>query len=98
MFKDCGLSITINSNLKSVDFLDATFDFVNEICKTYCKPNNKPLYVNKHSNQPPNILKQLPKSIEKGLFETSWNIDDQLKLSFKIYNEPLNKSNFFKKH
>ena len=49
VFKDCCLSITIKCNLKSVVFLDVTFDLVNEIYKPYCKPNNKPLYINKHS-------------------------------------------------
>ena len=49
VFKDCGLSITIKYNFKSLDLLDVTFDLVNEIYKPYCKPNNKPLYINKHS-------------------------------------------------
>ena len=35
VFKDCGLSITIECNLKSVDFLDVTFDLVNYIYKPY---------------------------------------------------------------
>ena len=65
VFKSCGLSITINCNLKSVDFLDVMFDLVNDIYKPYHKPSNKPLYITKHSNQPRNILKQLQKSIEK---------------------------------
>ena len=70
-FEDCGLSITLKFNLKSLDFLDVTFDLVNDIYKPYRKPNNKPLYINKHSNHPQNILKQLLKSIEKRISETS---------------------------
>ena len=70
-FEDCGLSITLKFNLKSLDFLDVTFDLVNDICKPYRKPNNKPLYINKHFNHPQNILKQLLKSIEKRISETS---------------------------
>ena len=93
VFKDCGLSITIKCNLKSVDFLDVTFDLVSEIYKPYRKPNNKPLYINKHSNHPPNILKQLPKSIEKRISETSSNID-VFNRSIKIYNDALHESNF----
>ena len=93
VFKDCGLSITIKCNLKSIDFLDVTFDLVNDICKPYRKPSNKPLYINKHSNHPPNILKQLPKSIEKRMSETSSNID-VFNRSIKIYNDALNESNF----
>ena len=64
VFKDCGLSITIECILKSVDFLDVTFDLVKDIWKPYCKPNNKALYMNRHSNHPRNISKQLPKSIK----------------------------------
>ena len=93
VFKDCGLSITIKYNFKSLDFLDVTFDLVNEIYKPYCKPNNKPLYINKHSNRPLNILKQLRKSIEKRISETSSNID-VFHRSIKIYNDALHGSNF----
>ena len=75
VFKDCGLSITIKCNLKSVDVPVVTFDLVNHIHKPHGKPNNKPLYINKHSNHPPNILKQLPKSIEKRISETLSNTD-----------------------
>ena len=31
----------------------------------YKKPNDDPLYINKHSNHPPSILRQLPTSINK---------------------------------
>ena len=75
MFKDCGLSITIECNLKSVDFLDITFDLVNNTYKPYWEPNNEPQYINKQSNHPPNIIKQLSKSVEKHLSENSSNVD-----------------------
>ena len=65
MFKDCGLHITTKCNLKSADFLDIPFEYVNNIYKLYRKPGNKPLYINKYSNHPSNILKQLPKFVEK---------------------------------
>ena len=74
-FKECGLSITIQYNLKSVDFLDVTFDLHNNLYKSYRKPNNKPIYINKHSNHPPNVLKQLPKSIAKRILDTSSSKD-----------------------
>ena len=77
MFKDCGLTITIKCKSKSVDFLDLTFDLVNGNYKPYRKPSNNSLYINKYFNQPPNILKELPKSNEKRISETyiSSNID-----------------------
>ena len=65
-----------------IDFLNVTFDLLNEIYKPYRKPNNKPLYINKHFSHPPNILKQLPKSIEKRilkLHQTLMYSTDELK-------------------
>ena len=52
IFKEYGLSITIQCNLKSVHFLDATFDVYDSLQKPYRKPNNKPIYINKQSNHP----------------------------------------------
>ena len=63
IFKDCGLNIPIKMNLKTVDFLDARFDLVNNTYQPYRKRNNEPIYINKRSNHPPNILKELPKAI-----------------------------------
>ena len=48
VFKGCGLSVTMKCNPKLVDFLDVTFDPVDEICKSYRKPNYKPLYIKKN--------------------------------------------------
>ena len=93
ILQNCGLSITIKCNLKSIDFLDVTLDLVNDIYKPYCKPSNKPLYINKHSNYPTNILKQLPKSIEKLISETSSNIN-VFNRSIKVCNDALHESNF----
>ena len=65
-----------------IDFLNVTFDLLNEIYKPYRQPNNKPLYINKHFSHPPNILKQLPKSIEKRilkLHQTLMYSTDELK-------------------
>ena len=88
VFKDCGLSLAIKCNLKLINFLDVTFDLVNGIYKPYRKPSNKPLYIKKHSNHPPGILKLLPKSIEKRTSKTSSNID-VFNRSIKIYNDAL---------
>ena len=73
--------------------LDVTFDLVNDIYKPYRKPSNRPLYINKHSNHPPNVLKQLHKSIEKHISETSSNTD-VFNRSIKIYKGALYKNNF----
>ena len=88
-----GLSITIQCNLKSMDFLDITFALYNSLYKQYRKPNNKPIYINKQSNNFPNVLKQLPKSIAKIISDTtsSKNIFDK---SISFYQNALFKSDF----
>ena len=62
VFKGCGLSITIQCNLKTVDFLDVTSDLDNNVYKPFRKENNKPVYINKHSNHPPT---KYPQTIAK---------------------------------
>ena len=87
------MSITIQCNLKTVDFLDVTFDLDNNVYKPFRKENSKPTYINKHSNHPPSILKQLPKSLEKRISETSSTkgIFDE---SIKPYKDALKESDF----
>ena len=67
------LKITIEANLKTVDFLDITMDLRNATFKPYMKPNNTPLYVHRNSNHPPNIIKNIPESINKRLSSISSN-------------------------
>ena len=38
--------------------LDVTFDLGNGKSKPYRKPNDDPLYIDRHSNHPPSIIKQ----------------------------------------
>ena len=61
VFKGCGLTITIQCNLKTVDFLDATNDLDNNAYQPFRKDKNKPIYITKHSNHPPSILKTIEK-------------------------------------
>ena len=82
------MSITIHCNLKTVDFLDVTFDLDNNVYKPFRKEKSKPIYINKHSNHPPSILKQLPKSIEKRISETPSN-KDIFDESIKPYKDAL---------
>lgn len=73
IFEKLNLKITIEANLKSVDFLDITMDLSSQLYKPYMKPNNRPLYVNKNSNHPPSILKNIPESVNKRLSSISAN-------------------------
>ena len=45
-FKTHGLNITIQTNLKIVNYLDVTFNLNNGTYYPYRKPNNQPLYIN----------------------------------------------------
>ena len=60
-------------NLPKVDFLDVTLDLTKSSYYPFRKPNNELQYINNTSNHPPNILKQLPKMIEKRLSDLSLN-------------------------
>ena len=56
MFKANHLSITIQYNLKIVDYLDVTFSLFNATYQPFCKSNNEITYIHKESNHPPSIL------------------------------------------
>ena len=66
-FKNHGLEITLETGLKMTDFLDITLDLRNNRFFPYRKPNNPPSYINKNSNHPPSIIKQIPTMINKRL-------------------------------
>ena len=93
IFKINGLNITIKTNLKTADFLDVHFDLIQDIYKPYKKPNDDPLYINKNSNHPPTIIKQIPKAIAKRISDISSNkeIYDQ---NINYYKEALERSGY----
>ena len=71
LFKKYNLRVTIEANLSVVDFLDVTLSLQTGKFKPYAKPNNTPAYVNKMSNHPQQIIKNLPESINKRLSSIS---------------------------
>ena len=73
VFKDLGLTITIDVGLSRVNFLDVTLDLELDIYKPYRKPGDKPLYVSSWSNHPPRVLQNIPLGINKRLCEISSN-------------------------
>ena len=93
IFKSCGLNITVKTNLKTVDFLDARLDLINNTYQPYRKPNSETVYINKHSNHPPNILKELPKAINKRITDISCN-QDIFDAAKSTYEKPLSESGF----
>ena len=71
IFKNHNLQITIEANKKVVGFLDLTLDLRTGVYNPYKKPNNNMAYIQKQSNHPPSIIKNLPKGINKRLFTNS---------------------------
>ena len=93
IFSDNKLKITIQANMKSVDFLDITMDLRNGIYKPYMKPNNTPLYVHSKSNHPPNIIKNIPESINRRLSSISCN-EEVFKEAAPAYQDSLKKCGY----
>ena len=80
-FKETGFKIDIETNLKVVNFLDVTFNLMNDSCKPYKKCNNTLRYINKISNHPPQIIKKLSKTTNDRLCRNSSNAEAALKYS-----------------
>ena len=78
MFKEVGFKIEIRTHLRIVNFLDVTFNLTNDTYRPYKKPNDSLLHINTFSNHPPQVIKQLPTSINERLSKN--------KSSKKIFN------------
>ena len=93
IFAANGLSLTIDINLRSVQFLDVCLDLETGIFKPFIKPGDRPKYVNAQSNHPPLILKNLPLGINKRLSSISANkhVFDQ---AAPIYQEELDRCGY----
>ena len=88
--------MTIETNIRVVNFLDTTFDLINDVYKPYRKPNDSPVHINKYSNHPPTVLRHLAKSLSKRNSEISSN-EQIFKESTPIYKEALKKGEFHEK-
>ena len=64
-FKDFGVEIVAESNLRTVNYLYVTMNLNNGSFEPYQKRDNIIQYINKESNHLPSIFKQLSVSIEK---------------------------------
>ena len=71
IFRDKGLLIPIQCNMKRVNCLNVTLKLDDNSFQPYSKPEDVLSYVDAKSNHPPNILKQIPNSIELRLSATS---------------------------
>ena len=73
VFKNNGLDLIIEWNNKIVNYLDVTFNLNEASYQPYQKPDNIIQYIHVESNHLPNIIKQIPKTIEKCLSKLSSN-------------------------
>ena len=92
-FKEQGLKVAIQSNLKSVDYLDITLNLTNGLFQPYRKPNDEPLYVNTKSNHPPTVIKQIPAATYRRLSGLSSNKETFDKAK-PLYDRALRSSGF----
>ena len=93
VFKIIGCQIEIETNLHKVNFLDVIFTLRSRSYCPYKKPNDKLLYEHTSSNCPPQIIRQLPLSINKRLCNNSSNetVFESTKLE---YQERIRKSGY----
>ena len=74
-FKQKGLQIIRECNLKVVNYLDITLNLNDGSYQPYRKPNAETHYIHIQSDHPPSITKQLPWSIKKRLSQLSSSED-----------------------
>ena len=91
IFEQFDLKITAEVNMNVVNFL--VVNLINAKHKPYRKPNDDPLYINRHSNHPPSITRQLPTAINKRIALLSSD-EQTFKESTPIYQSALRHSNF----
>ena len=68
-FKNNVLDVIIECNMKIVNYLDVTFNLNDNTYRPYQKPDNIIQYKYVESNRPPNVIKQIPKTTEKRLYQ-----------------------------
>ena len=63
--------LTIQTDLKIVNFRDVEINLDVGTYRPYRKPDNMPVYINRKSNHPPTIIKEIPKAIATGISDIS---------------------------
>ena len=86
IFWENELKISIQCDLKIVDYLDVTFKFADSSYCPFNKTNNEINYIHKQPNHPPSIIKQLPLSVKTHLSKLSSN-EKIFNDSIPIYQE-----------
>ena len=92
VFKSNGL----DENMKIVNYLDVTSNLNDGTYRYYQTPSNIIQYIHVESNHPPNIIKQIPKTIEKRLSQFSSD-EDIFNESAPFYEDKLHQSGYQQK-
>ena len=82
--------------MKIVNYLDVTSNLNDGTYRYYQTPSNIIQYIHVESNHPPNIIKQIPKTIEKRLSQFSSN-EDIFNESAPFYEDKLHQSGYQQK-
>ena len=90
LFKNEGLSITIETNFFETNFLDVTINLVTGKFFPFRKPNNLPLYIKAKSNHPATVLKDFPNMMNKRLSDFSCN-EEEYEKAKPLYETTSNK-------
>ena len=75
------------------NFLYITLDLNSGFYKPYMKPNNTPVYINRKSNHPPSIIKNIPAAVNRRLNSISAD-DGVFKEAIQPYQDALDKSGY----
>ena len=89
LFKQKGLQIIIERNLKVVNYLDVAFNLNDGSYRPYRKPNDETYYIHIQLDHPPSITKQLPQSIEKPFSQLSSSSKDIFSETAPYYEQRL---------
>ena len=76
-----------------MNFLDVTLNLEKGTYAPFRKPNDTPMYVHKQSNHPPNVIKEIPKSINKRLSTVS-SSKEEFDLAKADYQRALDDSGY----
>ena len=76
-----------------MNFLDINLNIRTGIFRPYMKENNTPLYVHKHSNHPPHVIKNIPLGVNKRLSSISSN-QEVFNQAAKPYQDALENSGY----
>ena len=93
IFSSHGLSITVEAGIKITDFLDVSLNLENGEYRPYRKDAKPPVYIQKASNHPPNITKQLPDMIGKRISSISYS-KEVFDSEAAVYNTALKNSGY----